>query len=303
MNDWLLSLVGTPEGARLATLLALTAALAHAIFGALQKGLHDPWLTRGAIDVWLVVIAGPVAIFVFGPPAPFMWPVLAGVVVIHFLYKLAMALAYERAAFTVVYPVVRGTGPLITILAAMVIFGESYTALQWLGVACLSGGILLLALRNLSEEQIDLRALKQGLVWALLGGLMVAVYTTYDAWAIRLSGDPLGFVAWFFFLSSMDFAILGALRYRRMAYPPALRPLMVRGLAGALIGYVSFGSVMVATLVGKVGEAAILRETSTVFAALIGWFILKERVGPRKLALMVLIALGAMIVELGRKGG
>ncbi|TVS03827.1 MAG: multidrug transporter [Rhodobacteraceae bacterium] len=300
MNEWLLSIAGTPEGARLATILALTAALAHAIFGALQKGLHDPWLTRGAIDFWLVMIAGPVALFYFGPPAPFMWPVLVGVVVIHFLYKLAMALAYERAAFTVVYPVVRGTGPLITIFAAMIIFGERYTALQWLGVACLSGGILLLALRNLSEEQIDLRALKIGLVWALVGGVTVALYTTYDAWAIRLSGDPLGFVAWFFFLSSIDFAILAALRYRRMAYPPDLRPLMLRGFAGALIGYVSFGSVMVATLIGKVGEAAILRETSTVFAALIGWFILKERVGPRKLALMVMIALGAMIVEFGR---
>lgn len=300
MSDWLISLAGTPEGARLATLLALTAALAHAIFGALQKGLHDPWLTRGAIDIWLVILAGPVAIFHFGPPAPFMWPVLAGVVVIHFLYKLAMALAYERAAFTVVYPVVRGTGPLITIFAAIVIFGERYTALQWLGVACLSGGILLLALRNLSEERIDPRALRIGLVWALAGGVMVAVYTTYDAWAIRLSGDPLGFVAWFFFLSSIDFAILGAWRYRRMLAPPALSPLMFRGFAGAVIGYVSFGSVMVATLIGKVGEAAILRETSTVFAALIGWFILKERVGPRKLALMVMIALGAIIVEFGR---
>lgn len=300
MGEWLLSLMGTPEGARLATLLALTAALAHAVFGALQKGLHDPWLTRGAIDFWLVMIAGPIAIFVFGPPPLFMWPVFVGVIIIHFLYKLAMALAYERAAFTVVYPVVRGTGPLITIFAAMLIFRESYTLMQWLGVACLSGGILLLALRNLSEEQIDPRALKQGLLWALAGGVTVAAYTTYDAWAIRLSGDPLGFVAWFFFLSSIDFAILGALRYRNMARPPALRPLLIRGFLGAIIGYVSFGSVMIATLIGKVGEAAILRETSTVFAALIGWFILKERVGPRKLALMCLIALGAAIVEFGR---
>jgi drug/metabolite transporter (DMT)-like permease len=300
MSDWLLSLVGTPEGARLATLLALTAALAHAIFGALQKGGHDPWLSRGAIDLALVAMSAPIAIFVFGPPAPHMWPVLAGVVVIHFIYKLAMALAYERAAFTVVYPVVRGTGPLITVLAAMVFFGESYTALQWLGVACLSGGILLLALRNLSEEQIDMRALKIGLAYALAGGVMVAVYTTYDAWAIRLSGDPMAFLAWFFFLSSVDFMILGALRYRNMAHRPRPWPLLLRGFSGALIAYISFGAVMIATLIGKVGEAAVLRETSTVFAALIGWFILKERVGPRKMALMSLIALGAIIVEFGR---
>ena len=229
-----------------------------------------------------------------------MWPVLAGVVVIHFIYKMAMALAYEKAAFTVVYPVVRGTGPLITVIAAMLFFRETYTLVQWLGVACLSGGILLLALRNLSEERIDPRALQVGLVWALAGGVMVAVYTTYDAWAIRISGEPLAFLAWFFFLSSVDFMILGLLRYRNMAHRPAPLPLLMRGVAGGLIAYISFGAVMIATLIGKVGEAAVLRETSTVFAAFIGWFILKERVGPRKLALMCMIAAGAVIMELGR---
>lgn len=300
MNEWLLSLVGTPEGARLATLLALTAALAHAVFGALQKGAHDPWLSRGSIDLALVVMSAPVALFWFGPPPAHMWPVLLGVVVIHFIYKMAMALAYEKAAFTVVYPVVRGTGPLITVIAAMLFFHESYTLVQWLGVACLSGGILLLALRNLSEERIDPRKLKIGLVWALAGGVMVAIYTTYDAWAIRISGEPLAFLAWFFFLSSIDFMVLGLLRYRQMAHRPAPLPLLMRGVAGGLIAYISFGAVMIATLIGKVGEAAVLRETSTVFAALIGWFVLKERVGPHKLALMCLIAGGAIIMELGR---
>ena len=70
-------------------------------------------------------------------------------------------------------------------------------------------------------------------------------------------------------------------------------------MIGALVAYGSFGSVMLATRLDKVGEAAVLRETSTVFAAVIGWVVLKEAVGPRRLALMALIALGAVIVELG----
>jgi drug/metabolite transporter (DMT)-like permease len=73
----------------------------------------------------------------------------------------------------------------------------------------------------------------------------------------------------------------------------------MRGFIGALIAWVSFGGVMMATRLDKVGEAAVLRETSTVFAALIGWFILGEKVGPRRLVLMSLIALGAIIVEFG----
>ncbi len=294
-----MSIAGTPEGARLATLLALMSAMAHAVFGALQKGRYDPWLARGAIDGWLALISAPIALFVVPWPNMATLLILMGAIIIHFVYKLTMALAYERAAYTVVYPVVRGTGPLVTVVAASVIFGEHFTLTQWLGVACLSGGILLLALRNLSEEVIDPRALKIGLIWALAGGFMVALYTTYDAYGIRQSPDPFTFLAWFFFLTSLDFPVLAAWRYRRMASPPVLGPLMWRGIAGALIAWVSFGGVMMATRLDKVGEAAVLRETSTVFAALIGWFILGEKVGPRRLFLMALVALGAVIVETG----
>ncbi len=299
MSEWLVAIAGTPEGARLATILALVSALAHAAFGALQKGAHDPWLTRGAIDSWLVVLTAPVALFLVPWPAPQMFAIIAGALVIHFGYKLTMALAYEKAAYTVVYPVVRGTGPVVTVTAAVIIFDEHFTAVQWAGVACLSGGILLLALRNLSEERIDLRALKIGLAWAVAGGILVALYTTYDAWGIRQAPDPFTFLAWFFFITAMDFPALALIRYRRMALPPRPGPLMLRGFAGALIAYVSFGGVMLATRLDSVGEAAVLRETSTVFAALIGWFILGEKVGPRRLILMSLIALGAVIVEFG----
>ncbi len=294
-----MSIAGTPEGARLATALALMSALAHAVFGALQKGRHDPWMTRGAIDGWLLILSAPIALFVVPWPDMTTALILVGAIVIHFAYKVTMALAYEKAAYTVVYPVVRGTGPLVTVIAASVIFGEHFTGTQRVGVACLSGGILLLALRNLSEEVIDLPALKLGLIWAVVGGMLVALYTTYDAYGIRQSPDPFTFLAWFFFVTAFDFPILAAWRYRRMAAPPVLGPLLWRGLAGALIAWISFGGVMMATRLDKVGEAAVLRETSTVFAALIGWFILGEKVGPRRLFLMTLVALGAVIVEMG----
>ncbi len=302
MNDlglWLVDISGTPEGARLATILALVSALAHAIFGALQKGRYDPWLTRGAIDGWLFVLSAPIALFVVPWPDAMTGIILVGAIVVHFAYKVTMALAYERAAFTVVYPVVRGTGPLVTVLAASLFFGEHFTFAQWVGVACLSGGILLLAARNLSEETVDPRALKLGLVWALAGGFLVAVYTTYDAYGIRQSPDPFTFLAWFFFVTAIDFPILATVRYRRMQIRPVLGPLIWRGLFGALIAWVSFGGVLMATRLDKVGEAAVLRETSVVFAALIGWFILGEKVGPRRLFLMTLVALGAIIVETG----
>ncbi len=299
LGAWLVGVAGTPEGARLATVLALISALAHAIFGAMQKGRYDPWLTRGAIDAWLCVLSAPIALFVVPWPDLTTGVILAGAIVVHFAYKVTMALAYERAAYTVVYPVVRGTGPLVTVVAASLFFSEHFTALQWVGVACLSGGILLLAVRNIAEEVLDPRTLKLGLLWALVGGVLVAIYTTYDAYGIRQTPDPFTFLAWFFFVTAIDFPLLARWRYLRAQHQPALGPLVWRGFVGAIVAWISFGGVLLATRLDKVGEAAVLRETSVVFAALIGWFIMGEKVGPRRLFLICLVALGAIIVEMG----
>lgn len=299
MTDWLVSIAGTEQGARVAMMLALMSAVAHAAFGALQKGRHDPWLMRGSIDIWLIVISAPVALFLVPWPSRSTFLILLGAMVIHFAYKVTVALAYERAAYTVVYPVIRGTGPLVTVIGASVLFREHFSIVQWAGVLCLSGAMLLLALRNMAAEKVDLRGLKIGLVWAFAGGMLVACYTVWDAYGIRQTPDPFTFLAWFFFLTALDFPVLAGLRMRRTGVPGGVRSLAVRGLAGALIAWISFGGVMMATRLGSVGEAAVLRETSTVFAALIGWFILGETVGPRRLILMAFIALGAVLVQVG----
>ena len=130
-------------------------------------------------------------------------------------------------------------------------------------------------------------------------GLFVALYTTYDAYGIRATADPFTFLAWFFMIDGIVFPIIATRRWHAMANAPDLGPLMLRGFVGGVIAFFSFGSIMMATRLDKVGEAAVLRETSTVFAAVIGYVFLKETVGPRRLALMALIAAGAVIVEMG----
>ena len=279
--------------------LALLAAFLHAVFGALQKGRFDPWLSRGAIDVWLFALSLPIALFLVPWPQGHEWLLLLGAFPIHLVYKLGMALAYSRGAFTVVYPVVRGTGPLFTVVGAWLIFDETFNGVQWLGVAVLLAGIFGLAIYNLIHVKVGRTTLVPALWLAVGTGALVALYTTYDAFGIRATPDPFTFLAWFFLITAVDFPVLAFLRYRSMPNPPNLRPLLTRGAIGAVVAYGSFGSVMLATRLDKVGEAAVLRETSTVFAALIGWIVLKETVGPRRLALMALIALGAVIVEMG----
>jgi len=296
-GEFLTSLEGTDAGLRLAVVLAVAAAFLHALFGALQKGRHDPWVTRGAIDICYGVLALPVALFLVPWPEPHMWPILAGVFVIHALYKYFQAMTYQRGAYTVVYPVVRGTGPLFTVLGGWLVFGEVFNAAQWAGVAVLLAGIYGLALYNLRNVSAGRKTLVPALWLAVVTGFFVALYTTYDAFGIRSTADPFTFIAWFFLIDSVFMPVF--VRHRLAALQwSELWPLFRRGLLGAVIAVASFGSIMLATRLGPVGQAAVLRETSIVFAALIGWAMLGESVGPRRLALMGLIATGAVIVQL-----
>ncbi len=300
LGDWVVALEGTSSGKNFALVLALTAAFLHAVFGALQKGRHDPWLSRLAIDGWLAVLSLPL-IFLVPWPEAHMWPLFLGMVVIHFAYKVLQAMAYSRGAYTVVYPVVRGTGPLFAVIGAWLIFDERFTPLQWLGLIVLLSGIFGLGIYNLIFLTTRRDSLGPALAYAVATGLFVALYTTYDAYGIRATADPFTFLAWFFLLASLDFPLMfwlyTPLRHRLLSV--SQRDLALRGLIGAFVAYGSFGSVMLATRLDSVGEAAVLRETSTVFAAFIGWLFLRETVGPRRMALMALIALGAVIVELG----
>ena len=284
---------GTPAGHRAALALALLAALLHALFGALQKGRFDPWTSRAAIDAGLAALSLPLLLLV-PPPRGWEWAMLLGAMAIHFVYKVLMAATYDRGAYTVVYPVVRGTGPLLTVLAAGAVFGERFTPLQWSGVGLLVAGMFGLSVYNMRHLS-DRSTLGPALLFAIATGASVALYTTWDAYGIRLTPNPFTFLAWFFFLTALDFPLIAAAR-GKWRWDPALARL---GLTGAVIAFGSFGSVMLATRLDDVGEAAVLRETSVVFAALIGWLWLREPVGPRRAGLMALIALGAVVVEAG----
>ena len=122
MVDWLLQAENTQQGSNLALFLAIMAAFLHAIFGALQKGKFDPWLMRAAIDLSYGLMALPFALFVVPWPENYMWHLFFGAFIIHTAYKVMQAMAYSRGAFTVVYPVVRGIGPLLTVIVAYFVF-------------------------------------------------------------------------------------------------------------------------------------------------------------------------------------
>ncbi len=297
--DLIYKIEGTSTGSRVALWLAVLAAFLHAVFGSLQKGRHDPWLSRGAMDASSGLSMLPLAIFVVPIPEPELWPIFLLIFIIHFIYKVLQALAYSKGSFTVVYPVVRGTSPIFTVIGAYILFGETFTSTQWFGIFLLLMGIFGLALYNLVFLETSRETLPIALILAICTGSFVALYTTVDAYGIRVAINPLAFIVWFFLFDSLSITPYAVYRWINLREKPKFLPLAIRGAVGGVVAFFSFGSIMLATRLDKVGEAAVLRETSTVFAAVIGWLFLKETVGPRRVLLMALIAIGAIIVEFG----
>ncbi|MCB1451621.1 MAG: EamA family transporter [Nitratireductor sp.] len=300
MGEQIVALAGTPAGELLSVALALLSALAHAIFGAINKGGIDPFVNRGAINVSYSLMAAPFALFVVPWPTPELFRILIAVYFIHLLYEWLQSQSFHLGAFTVVYPIARGTGPLITACFAMVAFGEFLEPSQWFGLLLLSGSIVSLALVNIREKQkqgISAHGLQSAILVALATGVMIAVYTTVDAHGIRVAGNPFTFLAWFFFIGGFGFPFIAYARWRKLTVRPGLGELAARGIFGALIAFLSFGAVMLATRLGKVGEAAALRETSIIFATGIGVLIFREKIDARRLGIIAMIAVGAIMVE------
>ena len=302
MGDLIVSLAGTEAGEALALALVLLSALAHAIFGAINKGGVDPFLNRGAINVCYGIIVAPFALFVVPWPSGPLWAMLAVSYLVHIAYEWLQASSFEKGDFTLVYPIARGTGPIVSMAMALVVFSERFSIGQWLGGALLSFSIIGLAVVNIQRAKAagrQLRGLNGAILTALATGVMVAVYTMVDAYGIRLADDPFTFLAWFFFTGAFGFPVIAALRWRRMPLKPPVRDLALRGFFGGIIALMSFGAVMLAMRLGSVGEAAALRETSIIFATAIGVLIFHEEMDRSRLALIGGIAAGAILVELG----
>jgi drug/metabolite transporter (DMT)-like permease len=313
LGDLIVNMAGTPAGEVLALALALLSAVSHAIFGAIHKSgarpVFEPRRDQHRLRrAWRC----PLRCSCFRCPRRSLWRMLAVVFLVHITYEWYQAACYARGEFTLVYPIARGTGPLVVCVLGWIVFGETLQLSQWFGALLLSSAIMALALFNLRDRglvgaldgSIDperAAAIRLAIVTALITGVLIASYTVIDAYAIRLADNPFTFLAWFFTLSGFGFPWIALARYRRMA--PAARPpvgdLAVTGVFGAIIALTSFGALLLAVRLDKVGEAAALRETSIVFATAIGVLIFRETVSAQKLGIIGLIALGAILVEFG----
>lgn len=273
--------------------LVLAAALLHATWNALLKSDADRLVAFG-----LIALAG--GVFGLGmlpfvpPPGPAAWPYLIASVIVHHVYYFCLLQAYRHGDLSLVYPIARGLGPFLVALSSGLLIGESLSAGELAGVALISLGLGSLALSNGWPQGRDWHPV----TFAVATGVTIAAYTYLDGLGGRAAIEVLSYVAWLNVLEAPWMPLL-AVVLRRRALLPYLRQHWWRGTLGGFIAAAAYAISIWAFTLGAIAHVAALRETSVIFAALIGTLFLREAFGPRRIVAAAVVAAGVVLLTLG----
>jgi phosphonate utilization associated putative membrane protein len=275
----------------------LFGAMLHASWNALIKSSTDKALDIALLHSLGCAVALPVLLLV-GLPKPAAWPWIAASLTLHIGYYVALAGAYRHGDLGLTYPIMRGLAPLLVALASGRLIGEDLPLATWLGVAGISGGVLMVGLSGGSQGGTGSHG--HAIRFALMNAAIIAAYTLVDGLGVRAAGDALQYVALLFLVDGLPYFAL--VMWQRGARRPAAWAYMAGrwriALLGTVASAVSYGIALWAMTRAPVAAVAALRETSVLFAALIGTHWLKERFGPRRAAGTALIVGGVVALRL-----
>jgi len=272
-------------------LAALCAAFLHAGWNALIK------LRAGTVTIMMILtlVQGGVGILVAATrPLPegevWIWLVASGV--FHAAYKVFLALAYEHGDLSRVYPIARGTAPLIVLAVSALALEDAVSLLEVTGILTLGVGILLMG-RGAFQHGESRRLVPL----ALLSAMGTAGYSLVDGIGARILGDAVTFVAWLFIFDGLLFTPT-AVAMRGIGVFSASRETWARGGLAALASYGAYAIAVWAMTQAPIALVAALRETSILFAVLIGWLAFKERMDLGKAFSAGLILAGVALTRL-----
>ncbi len=275
----------------------ILAALMHAIWNAMvrgQSGNGDKTISMTRLIFGQGLWGLPVLLFVPLPPAA-AWPYILVSMVLHTGYGLVLAAAYRTGELTQVYPIARGTGPLLVAAASVLFLGETIGPLGLAGIAVICLGLFSIGIHR-GGGGIDRRAT----VLALATGGFIAGYSLCDGLGARIAGGAAAYWAWVAILDSLVFVGLMAWwrSPRKLAGELAGNRLVV--VAGGFASYGAYWLVTWAFTQAPIALVSALRETSIIFALLIGVVVLKEPMNLSKVVSTFITLIGAVLIRAGR---
>jgi drug/metabolite transporter (DMT)-like permease len=313
----------------------LFAAACHAGWNAAIKGGNDTVSTTSLIAIGAGAVAFVILPFV-GLPLPPAWPWVIASVVIHLLYFIGLSESYRVGDLGQVYPIARGTAPLMTAALSAPLIGEALGLVAWIGIAALAGGVLLLSARGGRETEhfpekacpgldpgwrpvfrrkcdhrkklerdTDSIKSKRALArfdrhatgLALFTATTICAYSLVDGVGARLAGSPHAYTASLFVGNAVALAAYGVARRRKEAFP-ALAAYWKIGLAGGALQLLSYGIAIWAMTVAPIAIVAALRESSVLFGTALAVVFLKEPLRPIRLVAALMIVCGLMLIRL-----
>ena len=274
--------------------IVLVAALAHASWNALVKGDDDRLVTLGAVNAVRFLLCIP-AVLTLPTPAPASWPYLVISAILHVGYYAFLISAYRFGDLSRVYPIARGLSPLMVAAGAFVLAGERLSPAALAGVAVACAGIVSLSIGGGGMRRGDHRS---GVVLAAGTALFIAGYTVTDAMGARLSDHAVSYVAWLGILDGLPM-LLAAAALRRAAFARHLAARAGKSAAGGALQLTAYALVVWALSLAPMAAVSALRETSVLFAAIIGVKLLREPLGTHRVAASALVAVGVMMIEWG----
>ncbi|ANR77156.1 multidrug DMT transporter permease [Kosakonia sacchari] len=268
-------------------LLTLFAALLHASWNTLLRGGTDRLWSMTIMCATIALTCIVVAPFL-PLPAYASWKYALLSALLHVGYNLCLVRSYQSGDLGQTYPIARGSSPLMVTSAAALFAGEKVAVNALAGIGLISGGILLLALQRR-------RLALPGLKYSLATGAFIAAYSVVDGIGVRIAGDAIAYTVW---MSALWGALMPAL-YIGLRDAKSLlrwRPGVVRAATGGLVSLLAYGIIIFAMATAPMGAVSALRETSVLFAALLGYLFLGETLTLRKVLACAVIATGTVMI-------
>ncbi len=271
--------------------LVLFSAVLHATWNAFLHSSEDRLWQFGMMSFPYIVVSA-VTLMLVPAPAPASWPYIAASAALQLGYCFALAQAYKAGDFGQIYPIARGLSPLLVFGGAFVFAGETVQPLALAGIVLVSAGIMSLAFRKRRFATSSVPA-------ALLTGVFISAYTVVDGIGVRAAGSSFGYIAWIYLIFNLPLAALAFYLYgnpRRLFLDNPRRSL--QGMMGGVIALVAYGIVIFAFQYLPIAAVSALRELSSIFAVLIGWLFLREKITTRRVVACALVTVGAVLIRI-----